>query len=44
MYSYFQDLAKGEKPNPLNDNEINELRNLRKKAEYLRDKLHEHEE
>jgi hypothetical protein len=33
------DLSKGQEPNPLNDNELNEFRNLKKKIEYLKDKL-----
>lgn len=37
MYSYFQDLASGKKPKPLTDNELNELRNLKKKVEYLKE-------
>lgn len=28
-------------PNPITDNELNELRNLKKKVEYLKDKLEE---
>jgi len=37
IYSYLLDVSKGKEPHPINDNEINELRNLRKKVEYLKD-------
>jgi hypothetical protein len=33
------DVSKGQQPNPINDNEINELKNLKKKVEYLKDQL-----
>lgn len=34
-------MSKGQAPKPINDNELNELRNLKKKVEYLKDKLQE---
>ena len=37
-------MSKGQPPNPINDNELNELRNLKKKVDYLKDKLLEHED
>jgi cAMP-dependent protein kinase regulator len=41
IYSYLVDLSKNQEPNPLTENEVNELRNLKKKVEYLRDQLEE---
>jgi hypothetical protein len=32
-------MSKGQVPNPITDNELNELRNLKKKVDYLKDKL-----
>lgn len=37
------DLSKGFEPKPISDNELNELRNLKKKVDYLKDKLQEGE-
>ena len=37
-------MQKGVHPSPINDNELNELRNLKKKVEYLKDKLEEEKE
>lgn len=38
IYSYLSEHSKGSKePKPLTDNEVNEMRNLKKKADYLRD-------
>jgi hypothetical protein len=34
-------MSKGQHPRPITDNELNELRNLRKKVDYLKDKLSE---
>jgi hypothetical protein len=34
-------MSKGQVPNPITDNELNELRNLKKKVDYLKDKLEE---
>jgi hypothetical protein len=42
MYSYLLDLSKGLQPNPMSDNELAETRNLKKKVEYLKDKVEEH--
>lgn len=45
IYCYLQDLQQGiSNQKPLNDNELNEVRNLRKKVEYLKDKLQEYED
>mmetsp|Transcript_30052 Transcript_30052/g.22310 ORF Transcript_30052/g.22310 Transcript_30052/m.22310 type:complete len:84 (+) Transcript_30052:71-322(+) len=47
IYSYLLDMSKGQDPRPITDNELNELRNLRKKVDYLKDKLEDekgHEE
>ena len=41
IYSYLVDLSKGVKPEPLTENEVNELRNLKKKVEFLKDQLEE---
>ena len=42
-----QDIGKGQEPKPMTDNELNEMRNLKKKVDYLRDQLqeveHDHE-
>jgi hypothetical protein len=35
------DLQKGHQPSPITDNELGELKNLKKKVEYLKDKLEE---
>jgi cAMP-dependent protein kinase regulator len=35
------DLSKGQAPKPITDNELNEIRNLRKKVEYFKAKLEE---
>ncbi len=32
-------MSKGQVPKPITDNELNELRNLKKKVDYLKDKL-----
>lgn len=32
-------MSKGQVPKPISDNELNELRNLKKKVDYLKDKL-----
>ena len=32
-------MSKGQPPKPMSDNELNELKNLRKKVDYLNDKL-----
>lgn len=37
-------MSKGVTPQPVNDNELNELRNLKKKVEYLKDQIDEHDE
>ena len=34
-------MSKGMDPKPITDNELNKLRNLKKKVEYLKDKLQE---
>lgn len=40
IYSYLSDMSQGAKdPRPLTDNEVNEMRNMKKKAEYLKDQL-----
>lgn len=40
IYSYFLDMQRGvNPPQPLNDNEINEIKNLKKKVDYLKDQL-----
>lgn len=44
MYSYLLDMSKGQKPNPMSDNELAEMRNLKKKVEYLKDQVEEHED
>lgn len=31
-------------PQPVNDNELNEIRNLKKKVDYLKDQLEDHED
>ena len=42
MYSYLSDLSKGYKdPQPLTDNEVNEMRNLKKKVDFVKDQLDE---
>jgi len=44
IYSYLQEIQKGtatENIVPISDNELNELRNLEKKVQYLKDQLHE---
>ena len=44
IYSYLQEIKKGVDPNeikPITDNELNELRNLEKKVEYLKDQLND---
>ena len=42
IYGYLNDLSRGlAEPKPLTDNELNELRNLKKKVEYLKDQLQE---
>lgn len=41
IYSYLLDRSKGLDPKPITENELNELRNLKKKVEYLKDKLQE---
>ena len=41
IYSFLLDLSKGADPKPITENELNELRNLRKKVDYLKDKLQE---
>lgn len=37
-------MSKGQQPNPITDNELNEMKNLKKKVEYLKDQLQEHDE
>lgn len=37
-------MTKGQVPNPINDNELNELRNLKKKVDYLKDQLEDHDD
>lgn len=42
IYSYLQEIQKGIETNdivPINDNELNELKNLEKKVAYLKDQL-----
>jgi hypothetical protein len=39
------DLAKGiQTPIPMNDNEINDMKNLKKKVDYLRDQIEDEDE
>jgi hypothetical protein len=37
-------MSKGLTPNPVNDNELNELRNLKKKVDYLKDQIEDHDD
>ena len=38
MYGFLLDKSRGlAEPKPLNDNEVNELRNIKKKVDYLKD-------
>lgn len=44
IYSYLQEIKKGGDPNdivPINENELNELKNLQKKVEYYKDMINE---
>ena len=42
IYTYLLELSnKVKDPKPLSDNEVNDMRNLRKKADYIREKLNQ---
>jgi len=37
-------MQRGVDPRPVNDNELNEIKNLKKKVDYLKDQLEDHED
>jgi len=40
MYTYLSEMSKGTKdPRPLTDNEVNDFRNIKKKVDWMREKL-----